>query len=578
MARTYVDATDYSEADAEFTFETVDNNIYLKIGALNDDDAVLVASIISGGFVGFFQNDERIAIARITADYDETNGIRVESIPEDLTLNEEYIIKFTQARPGRFGDQGQQGEPGPQGPQGEPGEQGPRGERGEQGPQGERGEQGEQGERGEQGEPGPQGEPGQQGPQGEPGEQGPRGERGEQGPPGPGGQPSDLYQRAECLEFQAVPSITNRYSNALNVVASNPVSILYPSGETTPAIITATGGGTSATVLNAGIYNIEWLAVIDTDAWRQLPTLALFRDEDTIGTDTPLAIIPTRNIRYASSNNEVYGNALIRILADNIAIKFAVTSQSGADRFSVDAGSKLIIEQIGVKGEKGNDGGPGPQGPQGERGEQGPAGPQGPQGEPGNPGNITINTRGVLIATSSFLPQLSGSSDRLLNNVIEWTLNTDSGYAVYGNPVDHSPAAQGGFINKFTRGYVGRSDNLGVLNVPYKKPANNVNGLWLICEDLTDPAVEVWEVFIPWGGGSLEDDQNPHYFDSRYILHWGREGNSATTDGDDVTVYFNKRRGYNYKAEINIKTYPNERMPSNQCRVKVYLAGVFITT
>ena len=551
MARTYVDATDYSDTDAEFTFETVSNDIYLKVGNLNDDDAVLVASIISGGFVGFFQNDERIAIARITADYDETNGIRVESTLEDLTLNEEYVIKFTQARPGRFGEQG---EPGPQGPQGERGEQGPQGEHGPQGeqgpagPQGERGPEGERGEQGlpgERGEQGPQGEPGPQGPQGERGEQG---EQGEQGPQGPGGQPSDLYQRAECLEFQAVPSITGQYSDAINVVASNPVSILYPSGETTPAIVTATGGGTSATVLKAGIYNIEWLAVIDTDAWRQLPTLAVFDDADTIGTDTPLAIIPTRNIRYRSDNNEVYGNALIRILADNTAIKFAVTSQSGADRFSVDAGSKLIIEQIGVKG------------------------------EPGNVGNITINTRGVLIATSSFLPQLSGSSDRLLNNVIAWTLNTDSGYAVYGNPADHSPAAQVGFINKFTRGYVGRSDNLGVLNVPYKKPANNVNGLWLICEDLTDPAVEVWEVFIPWGGGSLEDDQNPHYFDSRYILHWGREGNSATTDGDDVTVYFNKRRGYNYKAEINIKTYRTERMPSNQCRVKVYLAGVFITT
>ena len=213
MARTYVDATDYSDTDTEFTFETVDDNIYLKIGNLNDNDAVLVASIISGGFVGFFQKGERIAIAQITADYDPTNGIRVESIPEDLTLNEEYVIKFTQARPGRFGDQGQQGEPGPQGPQGERGEQGqqgepgPQGERGEQGLQGEPGQQGEpglqgepgpQGERGEQGqqgEPGPQGEPGQQGkqgPQGEPGqqgEQGPQGEPGQQGEPGPQGEP-----------------------------------------------------------------------------------------------------------------------------------------------------------------------------------------------------------------------------------------------------------------------------------------------------------------------------------------------------------------------------------------------------
>ena len=116
MARAYVNSTDYSDTDAEFTFETVNNDIYLKIGNLNDDDAALIVSIIAGGLVGFFQSSERIAIVRITADYDETDGIRVESIPEDLTLNEEYVIKFTQARPGRFGEQGQQGERGEQGP------------------------------------------------------------------------------------------------------------------------------------------------------------------------------------------------------------------------------------------------------------------------------------------------------------------------------------------------------------------------------------------------------------------------------------------------------------------------------
>ena len=116
-------------------------------------------------------------------------------------------------------------------------------------------------------------------------------------------------------------------------------------------------------MLNGGIYNIEWLAIVDTNAWRQLPTLAVFRDEGyDRNADTPLAIIPTQYIRYNSDNNEVYGNALIRILADNTAIKFAVTSQNGADRFSVDAGSKLIIEQIGVKGERGDDGEQGPAG------------------------------------------------------------------------------------------------------------------------------------------------------------------------------------------------------------------------
>ena len=205
-------------------------------------------------------------------------------------------------------------------------------------------------------------------------------------------------------------------------------------------------------------------------------------------------------------------------------------------------------------------------------------GPAGEDGEAVDLRRLVVNTRGVLIATSSFLPELSGNSDRVLDDIIQWILNTDSGYVVSGIPTDHSPEANVDFIDKFNRGSgVGKIGGLGVLNVPYKKPAATVNGLWLVCEDLTDPDIEVWEVFIPWGGGSLEDDKNPTYFDSRYILHWGREGNSNTVDGDDVTVYFSKTRGYNFKSQIRIKTYRNERMPSRQCRVKVYLAGVFLT-
>lgn len=205
-------------------------------------------------------------------------------------------------------------------------------------------------------------------------------------------------------------------------------------------------------------------------------------------------------------------------------------------------------------------------------------GPAGEDGEDADLSHLVVNTRGVLIATSSFLPKFSGNSDRVLDNIIQWTLNTDSGYVVSGIPKDHSPEAHADFIRTFNRGTgVGATGGLGVLNVPYKKPEATVNGLWLVCEDLTDPDIEVWEVFIPWGGGSLEDDKNPTYFDSRYILHWGREGNSNTVDGADVTVYFSKTRSYNFKSQIRIKSYRNEKMPSTQCRVKVYLAGVFLT-
>ena len=105
MAREYVESVDYSDSDGVFAFEAIGGSIYFKIGRLSDADQFFIESVIAGGFIGFFQNGEEIGFAEITADYDSTNGIQIASRPDNLSLNQGYRIKFTQARRGRDGEQ-----------------------------------------------------------------------------------------------------------------------------------------------------------------------------------------------------------------------------------------------------------------------------------------------------------------------------------------------------------------------------------------------------------------------------------------------------------------------------------------
>lgn len=83
----------------QFVFEVVGIKTYLRFGSLNADDRRLLASIIGGGYVGFFDEGREIANARILEKY-STNGIRVESVPSALSIGSDYEIQWTQARPG----------------------------------------------------------------------------------------------------------------------------------------------------------------------------------------------------------------------------------------------------------------------------------------------------------------------------------------------------------------------------------------------------------------------------------------------------------------------------------------------
>ena len=103
--RTYKSAADYDAQQSHWTIETVNSQYYLKIGALSRADQRFVESLIADGYVGFFQNDVRVAIAGVSSTYDAVNDrIEIDSEAPELILEAEYEILFTQARPGRDGE------------------------------------------------------------------------------------------------------------------------------------------------------------------------------------------------------------------------------------------------------------------------------------------------------------------------------------------------------------------------------------------------------------------------------------------------------------------------------------------
>lgn len=182
-------------------------------------------------------------------------------------------------------------------------------------------------------------------------------------------------------------------------------------------------------------------------------------------------------------------------------------------------------------------------------------------GSEGNP----LVTRGELIATSSFLNRNTlGSLNNPQRAAITWTINTTN----YGDP-DGTEWGDTG-----DEAYFEAHPTEGRLAVPYARPEKNILGFWAVAEDLSEPegSREIYEVFIPWGLGAVESGST--YFGSRHIIHFGRASGEGSIGGDDVVVYFRKRRDYDYKGEITISTYGGI-LPSTQCRVRIYLAGAF---
>ena len=164
---------------------------------------------------------------------------------------------------GPTGATGPAGETGPTGPAGETGPTGPAGETGPTGPAG------ETGPTGPAGETGPTGPAGDTGPTGPAGETGPTGPAGETGPTGPAGEtgPTGATGVGETGPTGPIAPVyqATYYKSAPQNLTNGSTDITFNSTaawNNAAGYITHSSGSASFTVVQAGLYQLEWNASV----------------------------------------------------------------------------------------------------------------------------------------------------------------------------------------------------------------------------------------------------------------------------------------------------------------------------
>ena len=170
---------------------------------------------------------------------------------------------------------------------------------------------------------------------------------------------AEIAQRAEQLVFAAITTVvTQTNDERATLAATSFASVVYPSGETTLEILEATAGETTATILSAGIYAIDISADIIATGDRAYPSLEVYASAAVIGTDAPLAIIPTVYIREDETDvRRIVGSAHLRIVSDDTVVKFNFIQTGYSDldipSYTVNSGAILTFNRLGTRGDIG---------------------------------------------------------------------------------------------------------------------------------------------------------------------------------------------------------------------------------
>ena len=162
--------------------------------------------------------------------------------------------------------------------------------------------------------------------------------------------PDDVppISRAESIVLQGSGSITSpAYSAALLAGTTSPVAVEFGTGDA--EILSVNAGESTVTILKAGVYHLEWIALVDVTNERPVPRIEIYNSADTIGTDMPLAKISGPYIRGNQNNASITADGIVIIPNDNTTIKFANSSAIDFTNdnpvFSVDTGQKVIFSR-----------------------------------------------------------------------------------------------------------------------------------------------------------------------------------------------------------------------------------------
>ena len=161
-------------------------------------------------------------------------------------------------------------------------------------------------------------------------------------------------QRVEGVVFNAVPSTTTELQ--IQTISSDGVVIEFGTGAV--EMLTAVPGANTFMIARAGVYMMEWVAVITPNEARPEPCLQILNNAD----NTLLGQIDPTYIRFtAAGTYHVRRAGPVIIPEDNMVVRALVENCRSDNAFSVAGGHQLnfIRGALGARGADGTGGGGG---------------------------------------------------------------------------------------------------------------------------------------------------------------------------------------------------------------------------
>ena len=171
----------------------------------------------------------------------------------------------------------------------------------------------------------------------------------------PGGTPASpirAVQRAESLTFAALANVPSTGNPLELIPASADIGIPYPLDETVAEMLSIPDASMSqVVVLEEGIFDLNYKCSALTDGMdRAYPSLYVYHNDATIGTDAPLETIYTQYLRgQRVAGLPAGGTVSLVVPSDNYPLKFAAGygGYFTGRTYDLAAGSLLRFDRFG---------------------------------------------------------------------------------------------------------------------------------------------------------------------------------------------------------------------------------------
>ena len=182
---------------------------------------------------------------------------------------------------------------------------------------------------------------------------------------GGGGVPGTGEQRIESVTFADIDNITST-AMTLTLAATTPVAVEF--GDGTAEMLTGTGGETTFTIAESGVYLFEFAAIYPADGDRNTPFIEIQLDSDdsVIGRSTNTYI---RNSGSPEDGLIIVIDGIVSVASDSLVVKAVLGNAYNQNSMDADGGVLSLVRiGTGLRGMTGQTGATGAAGADGADG------------------------------------------------------------------------------------------------------------------------------------------------------------------------------------------------------------------